>query len=212
MKLRYIILKGAMLIALGLAGNYHAVAQDAAEITSDKIDTQVGIRTIHTNALIGRDEIIERLPTVSLILTETVYSDESMLPDLCLYIWYLHETPFAIPDGGIILIKLSDDTVFELKNILFASDTIDNEGFYFEPYRKVMHINQAKVLVTPDIIKAISDKGIIKIRTQLQDGFPGHEYFDKEYSTPQFTKGLQERYDLIEAALATRTGDIREGF
>lgn len=135
-----------------------------------------------------------------------------MIPDLCLYIWYLHETPFAIPDGGIILIKLSDGTVFELKNILFASDTIDNEGSYFEAYRKVMHINQAKVLVTPDIIKAISEKGIVKIRTQLQDGFPGQEYFDKEYTTPQFMNGLQERYDLIEARLATKSGDIREGF
>lgn len=212
MKLRYIILKGAMLIALCVAGVESATAQQDVRITSDETDPVRGVRKIHTSLVIGNPGIPEKFPTVSMFLEKNTYRNELMEPALCLYIWYLDETPFAIPDGGTILLKLSDGTVLELENILFTSDTMDKVGSYFETYGRMMYINQAKILVTPAIVKAISEKGIVKIRTQLHDGFQGREYFDKEYSTPQFKNDLQTSYDLIEATLATKSGDIRERF
>lgn len=206
MKLRYIILKGAMLIALCVASVSSAMAQQA-EIYIDKLYEDAGYRMVATTPQYERNGALDTGPVVGLGVSEEVYTDNSIPRKICLYIMYSYSSGFAIPKGGTILLKLSDDSVIELQNVLETNDTIDRIGKYYAAYKMTQHLNQAKVTITPEQIQAISEKGIIKIRTELEN-----EYFDLNYRKPKFKNILRQQYDLIEATLATKSGDIREGF
>lgn len=196
----------ALLMAASLAGVCAASAQQA-DIYIDKLYEAEGYRMVAATPQYERNGAFDSGPIVALGVSVQTYTDGKTPPTLCLHIIYSASTGFAIPKGGTILLQLSDDTVIELHNLLETEQTIDRTGTYHAAYGMTQHQNQAKTAITPEQIRDISEKGIIKIRTELENA-----HFDLKYRKPKFRNILQQQYDLIEAALATRTGDIREGF
>lgn len=173
----------------------------------DKLYEEAGCRVVATTPQYERNGALDTGPIVGLWLSINAYTDGATPQELCLHIIYSHNSGFAIPKNGTILLKLSDDTVIELHNMLETKETIDRTGTYYAAYKMTQHRNRAKMAITPEQIQAISEKGVIKIRTELEN-----EYFDLNYRKPKFKNMLQKQYNLIEDTLATKSGDIREGF
>lgn len=196
-----------MLVALCVAGVASVMAQQA-EITYDDVD-QRGMRTISTRIYIDwgipRDSL-KQAPTIGLAISGiTVNGETDFIPKLTMS--FLNDAPFMFIANGAMLIKLSDETVIELKNGFGGVGSEELKTGIGTIYRNYLMVN-----ITPEQIKAISEKGIVKIRSELQGTLHGKNYIEREYSTPRFKNILQEQYDLIKARLATKSGDIREGF
>lgn len=198
--------KSVMLsMILSMACIRHAPAQQA-EIYIDSLYEAGGYRMVAATPQYERNGAFDSGPIAALAVSVQTYTDGTTPPALCLHIIYTAATGFAIPKGGTILLQLSDDTVIELHNLLETEQTIDRTGTYHAAYGMTQHQNQAKTAITPEQIRDISEKGIIRIRTELESS-----RFDLKYRKPKFRNILQQQYDLIEAVLATRTGGMREG-
>lgn len=192
---------------LSMACTCYAMAQQA-EITYDNVDQQ-GMRTISTRVYIDwgtpRDSSTQS-PTIGLAISGiTVNGETDFIPKLTMS--FLNDAPFMFIANGAMLIKLSDETVIELKNGFGGVESEELKTGIGTIYRNYLMVN-----ITPEQIKAISEKGIVKIRSELQGTLHGKNYIEREYSTPRFKNILQEQYDLIKARLATKSSDIREGF
>lgn len=190
-----------LLMVLCIIGANYATAQEA-KIIYDKIDRVHNTRTISTKSHL----IIDKLPVVGLAISVIAPIDGRDISTY-LYFRYLNDSSLQVLNEGITLIKLANGEIIELVNIASDSldDTIDFNG-------TIAYTTTMMAKITPEQIKAISEKGITKIRTELQGIYQGKGYVDKEYSTPQFKTILQMQYDLIMTTIATKNGDIREGF
>ena len=136
-------------MAASLAGVCAASAQQA-EIYIDKLYEAEGYRMVAATPQYERNGAFDSGPIVALGVSVQTYTDGTTPPTLCLHTIYSAATGFAIPKGGTILLKLSDDTVIELHNLLETEQTIDRTGTYPAAYGMTQHQNQAKTAITPE--------------------------------------------------------------
>lgn len=157
------------------------------------------------------------------IITEYVYCKSGILVKHPLYIalgrlsledqtaWslaiLLQETaPLKIPKGGGLLLKLSDETVIQLKQTLSEDATEDRVGKYQPATRSYIYSINGIYDITLQELNEIAQKGVKKIRVETAVGF-----IDVEYKRDKIGSIIKECYLAITNALK-RKSDINAGF
>lgn len=114
-------------------------------------------------------------------------------------------TPITVPEGGILLLKLEDDSIIELKTLMKYAGTVRDvhniNGYVFSDYTifPSFPINEVQI--------SKLSKGVKKIRIETIDG-----YRDKDFKKDKIGIAIKGQYDLLQNQLKKASNDIRDGF
>lgn len=114
--------------------------------------------------------------------------------------------PFRIPLGGGILIKLSDNSVIELKQTLPTDETTDVVGTYNDMARIRTYTMHGSYAITEAQIVQIAEKGVVKIRVERDT-----DTFDVNYKKNKVGDAVAAAYEAVKIAAAGNS-DLRSGF
>ena len=114
--------------------------------------------------------------------------------------------PFKIPTGGGFLIKLSDNSIIELKQTLPTDKTTDIVGKYNDMARIRTYTMHGSYAITEEQIVQIAEKGVIKIRVERET-----DTFDVNYKKNKVGDAVASAYEAIKVA-AAGSSDLRSGF
>lgn len=172
-----------------------------AEILIDKVDAD-GFRIIGTKPVNCRNGMSDRHPMMFSLLCckqgdKSAWSIEIDFPDV---------KPFTINKGAIMLIKLNDAGVIELKQMKDASDVQDVVGTYNSMAGIRTYTMRASYEVSPDQLAAISKAGVAKIRVERAS-----DTFDVEYKKDKVGPAIASAYALVTSTLG-KSKDLRSDF
>lgn len=172
-----------------------------AEIIVDKINSD-GSRFIGTNSINCRAGMTDRHP-MEFAVTRYSEGDKSAL-SIAVEFPSMHS--FKIPKGGLLLIKLGDDSTIELHNTTPTEDTQDIIGKY-DTYTKMRtHRMHASYGVNPEQMERIINSTVKKIRVET-----AVETFDIEYKKDKVSSALRAQYLLVVQA-AKNKKDLKSDF
>lgn len=114
--------------------------------------------------------------------------------------------PFRIPVGGGILIKLSDNSVIELKQTLPTDETTDVVGTYNDMARIRTYTMHGSYAITEAQIAQIAEKGVVKIRVERES-----DIFDVNYKKNRVGSAVSAAYEAVKMA-AAGSSDLKSGF
>lgn len=126
-----------------------------------------------------------------------------------IFIEMVQMSNFQIPQGGVLLLKLSNGEIIESRQTLRDVDTEDIIGTYNQYTKMRTHTIKCHYNMKEDELNKIAMYGLSKIRLETKTGF-----LESEYKTKQTDKSktiFDERIKLIKSAL-TKHSDIRSGF
>ncbi len=107
---------------------------------------------------------------------------------------------YEIAYNSVMLIKLTDDSVIELKNYKMKMRHRENA---IEPDSKVV---EGYYRLTDGQLETLTGAGVTKIRIQTTEG-----YIEADYKKEKVSAALFAEYNLIDSTLSDST-DIRTGF
>jgi len=113
---------------------------------------------------------------------------------------------FKIPEGARMLIKLSDDSVIELKQTLPAEQTEDIVGRYNNAAKVRIHTMHGSYEVSEGQLSEIAKKGVTKIRVER-----AADSFDVNYKKEKVGAAVAAAYEAVKNAAAGNS-DLRSGF
>lgn len=114
-------------------------------------------------------------------------------------------TPITVPEGGILLLKLEDDSIIELKTLMKYAGTVRDvhniNGYVFSDYTifPSFPINEVQI--------SKLSKGVKKIRIETIDG-----YRDKDFKKDKIGIAIKRQYSLLQSQLKKASNDIKDGF
>lgn len=113
---------------------------------------------------------------------------------------------FKIPEGGRLLMKLSDDNIIELKQTLPTAETIDIVGTYNNMAGIRTYTMRGNYAITEAQIAQIAEKGVVKIRVERDT-----DTFDVNYKKNKVGSAISSAYEAIKEA-AAGSSDLKSGF
>ena len=119
---------------------------------------------------------------------------------------YLDEGKIEIDRGRILLIKLKDDTVIELKNCShIGPGDYKYEEIMFAPH----YYTNPMYIVSLEDLKKIINGEVVKIRIENDI-----EFFDRNIQWNKFSKALKKAFDAIESRKKVKNvkADVHDGF
>lgn len=193
-------MRKAFLLVIACAVASLVVAQNATIIV-DKVNDD-GSRVIGTNTIMCRNGMADRHPMGFAV---TRYSEGDRVA-LSIAIDLPSMSSFKISKGGMLLIKLADNSIIELHNETPTENTQDIVGKY-DTYTKLRtHTMHASYEVTTKQMEQIVNSEIKKIRLET-----AAETFDAEYKKDKVTPALRSQYQLV-LRTAQQKKDLRSDF
>lgn len=167
----------------------------------DKTDED-GSRFIASQSVNCRSGFTDRHPMIFAVTRfsmgdDVVWSLDVDFPDM---------SSFKIPEGARMLIKLSDDSVVELKQARPTEQTQDIVGKYDTRTKMRIHTMRASYRATEEQLQEIAAKGVKKIRVER-----AVDSFDVNYKKELVGAAVKAGYAAVKAA-AEKSSDIHEGF
>lgn len=114
--------------------------------------------------------------------------------------------PFKIPTGSRLLLKLSDDSVIELKQTLPTHETTDLVGKYNEMAGIRTYMMHGSYAITSDQLARIAKEGVTKIRVERDA-----DTFDVNYKKNKVGDAVSAAYEAVQIA-AKKSTDLKSGF
>lgn len=190
-----------MLLIIALFSFGGLIAQPI-KIVQDKTQNN-GHRLIITDYVSVNPGFIVRGPLVYIALGKFSSEDEHSW-QISLAMMDYHQ--YQIPQDGLLLIKLEDDNIIELKQVLPLDETDDIAGKYQSSSHKFMYTTHG--IYNPDIsqIQEIIEKGVKKIRIEHDTDF-----IDINYKKDKFGSIIKRCYDSIQEASLNKR-DVRSDF
>lgn len=113
---------------------------------------------------------------------------------------------FRIPEGGGVLIKLSDDSVIELKQTLPIEETTDIVGVYNNMAKIRTYTMHGMYAISEDQLTQIANGNVVKIRVERET-----DTFDTNYKKNKVGEAVAAGYAAVKTASSGST-DLRSGF
>lgn len=194
-------MKKLALIFATVACYWSAAFAQTVGIFIDKTETD-GSRFIASESVNCRNGMSDRHP---MFFAVTRFSAGDRV-EWSLNIDYPDVKPFKIPEGGGILIKLSDDSVIELKQTLPTDETIDIVGTYNNMAGIRTYTMRGAYAITETQIAEIAEKGVVKIRVERET-----DTFDVNYKKNRVGNAVSAAYEAVKMA-AAGSSDLKSGF
>lgn len=194
-------MKKLALILLLLCVGWSAAFAQTVGIFIDKTESD-GSRFIASESVNCRNGMSDRHP---MFFAVTRFSMDDRV-EWHLTVDFSDVKPFRIPVGGGILIKLSDNSVIELKQTLPTDETTDVVGTYSDMARIRTYTMHGSYAITEAQIAQIAEKGVVKIRVERDSGT-----FDVNYKKDKVGGAVAAAYEAVKDAAAGNS-DLRSGF
>lgn len=194
-------MKKLALIFTAIASCWSIASAQTVGIFIDKTEAD-GARFIASESVNCRNGMTDRHPMFFAI---TRFSIDDRV-EWSLNIDFTDVRPFSIPVGGRILIKLSDNSVIELKQTLPTDKTTDIVGKYNNMARIRTYTMHGSYAITEEQIMQIAEKGVIKIRVERET-----DTFDVNYKKNKVGDAVAFAYEAVKVA-AAGSSDLRSGF
>lgn len=104
------------------------------------------------------------------------------------------------------MIKLSDDSIIELRQTLPIGETTDIVGVYNDMARLRTYTMHGSYAITETQIAQIAERGVIKIRVERET-----DTFDVSYKKNKVGDAVSAAYEAIKDA-AAGSSDLKSGF
>lgn len=173
--------------------------------SAQKVDydvTEDGIRIVTTDLQTCRsmkDKIVLNVGVSAAIGIERKDTILSVLVELT------SNTPIKVLKDGLMLIKLQDNTVLQLKSNAEKEDQIGKlsnvNGFTFKTYSITCYFD-----ATREQLEEIASKGVIKVRIDTKP-----DMYDKEFKKDQVGKAISARLPLLLDKIS-KSNSITDGF
>lgn len=172
-----------------------------ARIFMDKTEAD-GSRLIASESVNCRNGMSDRHP---MLFSVSRFSLDDRV-EWSLNVDFTDVTPFRIPEGGGILIRLSDNSVIELKQTLSAEETTDVVGVYNSMAKIRIYTMHGVYAITEDQLARIASGGVVKIRVERET-----DSFDTNYKKNKIGDAVAAGYAAVKMASAGNT-DLKSGF
>lgn len=193
---RFIVIFIAILLSRG------SFAQDLPGLLVNQQDATTGMRTLSTERDIVRTSIMDKHPMqVGITAIQIGQSDWAYY----LSVAFNELVSRPVGKGNLLMIRTASGEVIELQNSLEDIDSRDWHGRWIESAATMAYENEARYLVTPDELLAMS-RGIVKVRVQIGGG-----HFDVNYKKDRMGGVVAVHLEAITREIAGG-GGIREGF
>lgn len=126
--------------------------------------------------------------------------------DWALLVQFSDLRSFTIPQGGLMLIKLADDSVIELRQQYPAGDTADIVGEYNAAANMRIHTMKGSYGITEEQLHAIAGSTIKKIRVECD-----LDTFDTNYKKDKVGAAIRGGYNAVNGA-ASANKNVRSDF
>lgn len=197
--MKRIVLALALIIALSTSA---FAQQPVSDIIVNSQDPQTGLRALATNDMILRSGFSDRHP-IGLALT-AIETSNGWRYSLVISVAETVSRP--IPEGSLLLVKLSTGEVLEFANHLDDLTSQDFEGRVPEGSTVIVYNNSGSYHISMEDLVKIGRTGVQKIRIQHSTG-----YYDTEYKKDQWGKVITAHVTAIQGAIR-QNKDIRSDF
>ena len=170
------------------------------ELVVDKVEKER--RSVITNEANLRDRWPQGTPILATL--GLIAREESRIYLLSIKLPELHA--FALPKGGVMLIKLNSGDVIELEQSLDEVDSKDYVGKYDSTTKIRLHYNRGNYRIKRSQLEAIAQHGVAQVRIEKTN-----EYVDLEYKKEKWQPVVAGWLGVIDEALAQKK-DIYSDF
>lgn len=170
-------------------------------IDVDKVDAK-GFRFISSEFVNCRNGMTDKLP-MSFAVVRASQGDKV---DWSLLVQITDFRSFKIPQGGLMLIKLADDSIIELHQQFREWDTADIIGEYQTSAKMRTHTMKGSYEITEAQLRAIAGSTVKKIRVERDI-----DTFDVDYKTDKVGAAIRGGYNAVKGA-ASSTKSIYSDF
>lgn len=177
----------------------------ALPISAQKIvidDVQNGFRSTSTDNTVCRSTTDKMVLSVGL---SSIISEEKKDTTLYLDTKISCGKPLEIRKGGLLLLKLSDDSVMELNSVIASIGNTKNlhtvSGYTYSDYSV-----RPSFKITPSQLNDIISKGVKKVRIETSP-----EFYDKDFKKDKIGEVLATKKTVLLQTIS-KPKSIRGGF
>lgn len=177
------------------------LALGQSRIIVDRMDSDVGLRTVATSELPVRNGMTDKHPMLVGIIAQ-------LSPRGCEYFLQVAFNELesrAVPFKGVMLIRTAAGEVLELSNTLQELDSRDFIGSVIQGTGLITYRNTASYGVTMEQLRAIAS-GVVKIRVETASGS-----FDTIYKKDPFGDAVTAHLAVLLPAISKKN-DIKSDF
>ena len=179
-------MKKTLLLLLLLASSFSIFAQ--AKIIIDKANDN-GERIIGTSEESIRS-FTDKIPLSVSISATVLNSNNSKVTIYTLGMLLTAQYDIKIPEGGKILIKLSNDEIISLQNNKEASDPV---GELVPGTSTIIHYTRPNYTINEDQLNKIASIGVKKIRIETNS-----DAIDKEFKKDKMGAIIKNQYAIVK--------------